>query len=219
MKFKPHLLVFGLALTTLFSCTKKDPVVRELLIANYPLITDGIDLTGNNTAMNLQNTPFKNGGIYCNGIYVYSPDKNFCVAQTPPINSFPFQSFSISMDFFVSEKKTQPVWIIGASCRWLGFYLRDNGTIALLYNNSNFLTLQRTYSLNEWHNAKITYNGSIANVYLDNGLAGSLKFGNGYVTLDYMTCGPADTEICSTNYSDGEVFKGYIRNLKVYKLQ
>lgn len=100
-----------------------------------------------------------------------------------------------------------------------GFYLQADGTVALLYNNSNFLTTPKTYSLNEWHNAKISFDGTIVNIFLGNSLAGSLKFGNGYVELNSTTCGTSDTEIGTTNYSNGEVFKGYVRNLEVYSPQ
>ena len=123
------------------------------------------------------------------------------------------------MDFFVSERRNQPVWVIGTRCRWLGFYLREDGTIALLYNNANFLNLRTNYFFNKWQNAKISYDGTKVNIFLDNSLAGSINTGNGYVSLDYETCGPTDTEIGVTNYSNGEVFKGYIRNLKVYNIQ
>ncbi len=216
-----HLITLALApILLLTGCSKSDdPLPQELLIAHYPLISDGVDLTGLNAAMTLQNTPFQNGGIYCNGIYSYSQNSNYCLAQSPPINAFKPESFSISMDFFVMEKSTQPVWIIGTSCRWIGFYLYDDGTVALLYNNWDFLTTPKTYSLNEWHSAKISFDGTVANIFLDNSLAGSLKFGNGYVPLNYGTCGPSDTEIGVTNFSNGAVFKGYVRNLKVYALQ
>jgi hypothetical protein len=208
------------ALSVLLStCSKTEDPPQKHLIAHYPLITDGVDSTGLNPSMNLQNTPFENGGIYCNGVYAISSNPDYYLAQTPPINSFKFESFSISMDFFVSEKRTQPVWIIGSSCRWLGFYLYADGTVTLLYNNSNFLTTSKTYSLSEWHNAKISYDGTTANIFLDNILAGSLKFGNGYVPLNYSGCGTSDTEIGTTNYSNGEVFEGYVRNLEVYSPQ
>jgi hypothetical protein len=196
-----------------------DPVLQKILIAQYPLISDGIDITGLNEAMTLTNAPFQKGGIYCNGIYRHSSDPDFCVAQSPPINSFKFQSFSISVDFFVSEIKTQPVWIIGTSCRWLGFYLFDDGTVALLYNNWDFLTTTKTYSLNEWQNGQITFDGTTVKIFLDNVLAGSLKFGDGYVPLNYDFCGTSDTEIGVTDYSNGQVLNGYIRNLTVYSPQ
>jgi hypothetical protein len=203
----------------LSNCSKKDDILNvhsPLLIAHYPLLSDGSDVTNLNGDMTLINTPFQNGGIYCSGIS-YSLN-NYCIAESSPIKYFKFQSFSISMDFFVSENKRQPVWIIGSSCRWLGFYLYDDGTVALMYNNGNFLTTTKTYSLNEWHNAQITFDGTTVKMFLDGGLAGSLKFGDGYVPLNYETCGTSDTKIGVTNWSNGKVLKGYIRNLKVYSI-
>jgi hypothetical protein len=38
------------------------------------------------------------------------------------------------------------------------------------------------------------------------------------VPLNYAICGLSDTEIGVTNYSNGIVFKGYVKNLKVYNL-
>jgi len=192
---------------------------QEQLIAYYQLMGNGNDLTGLNTPMTLHNAPFQNGGVYCNGIYTYPQGVDYCLAESPPISSFPFESFSISLDFFVTDKMAQPVWIIGKSCRWLGFYLSDDGTVALLYNNWDFLATAKKYNLNQWHNAKISYDGNTAKIFLDNSLAGSLKFGNGYVQLNYGSCGASDTEITVTNYSNGTVFKGYIKNLKVYSIR
>ena len=64
MATKSCFIILGVALIALFSnCSKKETVKQELLIAHYPLIADGIDITGNNAAMTLRNTPFQNGGI------------------------------------------------------------------------------------------------------------------------------------------------------------
>lgn len=167
--------------------------------------------------MKLQNAPFRNGGIYCSGIYEYGPaDSIACIARTPSIVKFNFNSFAISVDFQVSAIVDQPVFVIGSSCRWLGFYLKDDGSVALLYNNFNFLQGAKTYSLNEWHNAKISYDGTTVQMLLDGVLACSIKFGAGYVPLEYASCGLSDTEIGVTNYSNGQVFEGYVKNLMVY---
>ena len=40
------------------------------LIAHYPLSSDANDVTGNQAPMTLINTPFQDGGIYCNGNYI-----------------------------------------------------------------------------------------------------------------------------------------------------
>lgn len=219
MKIKCCFIVtLAAALVVVFSgCSKTAPQKQSTLIACYPLISDGVDSMGLNPAMTLENAPFEKGGVYCNGIYPGSNPGSY-VAATPSINLLNTKSFSVSMDFFVSEIKTQPVWIIGSSGRWIGFYLKADGTVALLYNNWDYLTTSITYSVNEWHNAKISFDGTTANIFLDSSLAGSLKFGNGYVELN----GPdtqTDTDIETINYSNGDAFEGYVKDLKVYNLQ
>lgn len=178
---------------------------EQNLIAYYPLKTNGNDDLGNNAAMTLTNTPFQNGGIYCNGL------NNDCLALTPPVNNFKFNSFTISVDFLVTENITQPVFVCGRGCRWLGFYLKADGKVDLLYNNNNHLPSAITYSLNQWHNAQITYDGTTVNMFLDNVLVCSAN-----IPLTYAVCGSYDTQIGVKNYSNNQVLKGFIKNLKIY---
>lgn len=82
MKIKYFLIVALIVL--LSNCSKTGP--QKLLIANYPLTSDGVDSTGLNASMIMKNTPFQNGGIYCNGIYAQSSNIQYSLAQSPPIN-------------------------------------------------------------------------------------------------------------------------------------
>ena len=92
-----------------------------------------------------------------------------------------------------------------------------NGTISILYNNWDFIETSKTYQLNKWQIAKISYDGTTAKIFLDDILAGSIKFGNGYVPLNNGLCfGYFDHEISITNYSNGHVFTGYLKELKVF---
>ena len=177
------------------------------LIAYYPLSVDTKDDLGYNNEIILKNTPFQNGGIYCNGISWDS------YAITPPINYFDFNSFTISVDFFVEEKLTQPVIVGGRNCRWLGFYLNEDGTVELHYNNIDQITGNLTYSINQWHNAQITYDGTTAKMFLDNTLACSANI---QLNIDNSLCGDLDTEISSMDFSNAKVFKGFIKNIKVF---
>ncbi len=220
----PNTLFLGIALTVLFAnCSDSDDAEPKrkkdgVLIAHYPLVSDGVDVTGVNDPMNLTNAPFKNEGVYCNGIYAYSSDPEFCVAETPPIASLDVESFSISLEFLVTKTINQPVWVIGTSCRWLGFYLDGNGTVSLLYNNASKIVSQEKYALNKWQKAQITFDGTTVEMSLDDKVACSLKFGSGYVPLE--TCPEYDDTIIGvTNYSNGEVLDGYIRNLEVYNFK
>lgn len=204
-----------LLMLLMLNCSKSNDVDLSHLIAHYQLATDAVDLTGKNTQIKLQNAPFEQGGVYCNGIYSYS-GTNPCRVETPPIADLNPEALMVSIDFNATEIKAQPVWVLGTGCRWLGFYLMDDGKIALLYNNANWLKTNMSYSLNKWHNAKISYDGTTVNIYLDDALAGTLKFGDGYVSLDYASCSYNDFEISLTNYANGQVFKGWVKELKVF---
>jgi hypothetical protein len=184
---------------------------QKTLLADYPLQTDGNDATGLNEAMTLTNVAFQDGGIYCNGIYVNSEEENSYEATSPVINNFNFKSFTIEVDFFVTENLSEPVIVCGSGCRWLGFYLNDDFTVDLFYNNGNRQPCELAYTANEWHNLRISYDGTTASAFLDNVLAGSAL-----VTLEYDVCGDTDTNIGTTNYGSGEAFRGYIRNFKVF---
>ncbi|MCJ7813751.1 T9SS type A sorting domain-containing protein, partial [bacterium] len=176
------------------------------LIAHYPLRSHANDSTGNNTPMTLTNTPFQDGGIYCNGNYFTSPS---CGAVTPYINNFNFDSFAIKAKFKVSEYPTgrRPVFVGGGSNRWLAYYLDHNGTITLKYNNNNFETSDVTYSLDTWHEATITYIDSVAKLYLDNVLAISYKFAMNHGN---------DNNVGITDFANGNIFKGIFSDLRIY---
>lgn len=177
------------------------------LVAHYPLESDGKDITGKQDDMTLENAPFTDGGVYCNGVYTGSGGANPCKISTPNLNGFDFNSFSISMEFKTDQLKRMPVFVGGRSYRWLGFELQEDGTISLLYNNSNRQACTLNYELNTWHSALITYDGVEAKLYLDNQLGCTVSF-----TLEQND----DRDVGVTNYSNGNVFQGTVRNLRIY---
>lgn len=187
-----------------------DPMVFGLL-ANYDLTSSAFDFTWNNYNMILYNAPFENGGVYCSGKYIGSGAPDPCIVETPEIKNFNFNSFTISADFMVGSYKSQPVFVGGAGCRWLGYYLQPDGKLSLLYNNQFFISTNVDYSLNEWHNAKIVYTDTVAYMYYDDVLVTSEK-----VQLNYSECIANDTRVTVTNYSNGDVLEGYIKNLQVF---
>lgn len=176
------------------------------LIAHYPLKANANDSTGNNAPMTLINAPFQEGGIYCNGNYFNSPD--CCHAVTPPINNFNFESFSIRAKFKVSGYPSQkPVFVGGRNYRWIAYYLYQDGTVAMKYNNNNMVRSDVTYSSDTWHEATITYADSIGKLYLDDSLAIRCKFGIVHGN---------DKDIGITDFSYGLVFKGIFSDLRIY---
>ncbi len=178
-------------------------------IAAYPLLYDADDSLGRYDPMTLTGTPFATGGIICNGIYAGSGDPDWCNATTPLLPTLDLTSFAIVAEFkidaFPSEEK--PVFVGGSSYRWIGFNLATDGTVTLKYNNSNYITSTVPYTVGEWHEAKITYNGTTGNCYLDGVLVASVDF-----TLEHGN----DRNILIADPGRGKTFKGTFRNLRVY---
>ena len=181
------------------------------LIACYPLDSSPNDTSGTYGPMTLINTPFQDGGIYCNGIYIYSGDPNHCHAVTPEITGLSFQAFSISARFKVMEPYTngRPVFVGGNSYRWMAFFLESDSTVALAYNYS-ILRSNVRYSRNTWHEAMITYDSSfgVGKFYLDDFLVDSVQFQLAHGNDRFVG-------ITHFGYSNA-VFKGILRDLRIY---
>lgn len=182
------------------------------LIAHYPLSSDGNDITGNEEPMTLTNTPFQEGGIYCNGIYPQSGNPDYCLVTTPSLEGFDFKMFSISARFKVTESLdvNRPVFVGGQLYRWIGFYLRKDGTVAMKYNNNNYAYSAVHYSLNTWHEATVTYDSTTGTgkLYLDDTLACTVDF--------QIVHGSYNKDITISDYSNASTFKGIFSDLKIY---
>ncbi len=184
------------------------PALAPGLIAYYPLTDNANDSTGNYPPITLQNAPFQDGGVYCNGVYIHSANAdNACNIITPQLDGLRFDSLSISVRFLVSTYRDMPLFVGGDSYRWLGFALHADGTVGLMYNNSYEQNCAGNYSPGNWHEAAVTYDGSVGRLYLDRGLicavAFSLEHGN-------------DKNIGTANFSNATVFEGIIGDLRVY---
>ena len=198
--YRPFIIAFVLFIMQTAS------VQTQTLIAHYPLKSHANDSTGNHTAMVLVNTPFRDGGIYCNGI-ADGTDK--CNAYTPDIVNFNNNSFSIRAKFKVSEYPfyDKPVFVCGGGWRWIAFYLESNGTVSLKYNNNQYLTSNVPYSLDTWYEATITYIDSIAKLFLDDSLIVSLK-----TALIHNN----DNWVLIKDQGNAQVFKGIFSDLRIY---
>jgi hypothetical protein len=178
------------------------------LIAHYPLSNDAYDVTGNNLPMNLENAPFQNGGVYCNGVYKLSGKTDYYFVGTSPLQNFNFSSFSIMASFNAASYRKMPVFVGGHSARWIAFYLNEDGSVNLMYNNNNYQNCGGKYGLNVWHEALITYDGQTARLYLDQQFRCSADFKS--------SAKSSDTDVSTTNFSNGAVFQGFLRDLKIY---
>ncbi|MBX3060145.1 MAG: protein kinase [Anaerolineae bacterium] len=176
------------------------------LVAHYPLTANAIDVTGKQDNMTLTNTPFQNDGVYCNGIYDLTNDPNACTISTPSLNGFDFNSFSIALEFNADSFNLMPVFVGGRSFRWIVLELSSDGGVSLVHNNIRE-SCTATYQPNRWYDVIFTYDGSNARLYFDGLLGCSATFAVNH----------NDERVFSvTNYSNATVFKGHIRDLKIY---
>jgi len=177
------------------------------LIAYYPLKDNAHDATGINGPITLENAPFQEGGVYCNGIYNGSGAPNACNILTPNLPAFNFGSFSISANFKTRDLKRMPIFVGGNTYRWIGVYIDSSGKLQLLTNNNNYKDCDWYYSINEWDTATVTYDGSIGKLYVNGALSCSVEF-----KLEHG----GDPNVGVSNFSNGDVFTGFIRDLKIY---
>jgi hypothetical protein len=195
----------------LFHLSAAALTLASVEIAHYPLLADGIDTTGNNDPMTLENAPFQDGGVYCNGVYWLSGLPDSYLVETPRLPALDFESLAISAEFKISRYPsfTLPVFVGGHNGRWLGAEVAPDGTLGMLYNNANQVPGSQTVSLDEWHRALITYDGAIdeARLYLDDQLTCTATF-----VIEAFNANRITTE----NFANGTAFLGVFRQLIVY---
>lgn len=175
-------------------------------IAFYPLQTDANDTSGHFGPMTLVNTPFTNGGIYCDGQYIVTS------ANTPALTNLDFSGFIIAAEFMVTNAAwTSPVFVGGNLWRWGGFFVRSDGMVGLLYNGAISGAPTLPYATNQWHQAVLRYaeTNQTFEIYLDGRLAEQRQ-----VAIE-----PHDDRTLSvSHYGNGTTFNGYLRNLQIYNL-
>ena len=116
----------------------------------------------------------------------------------------------------MDELKNMPILVAGTSYRWLGIEVNSSGNPGILYNNAT-----RTYDSNtqlvsnKWYRAKIEYNFGVIKLYIDNNLVKTAGSTSSSITFVAEAQGTTFDEVLTNyNYSNGQVYKGYWKNLK-----
>ncbi|MBN1781116.1 hypothetical protein JW948_08340 [bacterium] len=174
------------------------------LIAHYPLIENNQDITARQDTMRLLNTPFEQGGIYCNGIYYDQPGG--CHAVTPSLKAFSFKKFAISADFMVTdpaEASGNPLFVGGEFWRWLTVWFESDSLIGFETNDDFH------YTSNVWHTVTATYDTTSgwARCYLD-----GMLVDESMPLMDHHN----DKSVGITHFGMGLTYRGYLKNLKIY---
>ncbi|MGD8396601.1 MAG: hypothetical protein PVF43_14125 [Candidatus Eiseniibacteriota bacterium] len=179
------------------------------LIAHYPLQSDGLDMTGMNGEMTLQNAPFEEGGVYSSGIDPALPGGS--LIETPELALLDFDAFAISAEFKIpaDHNALMPVFVGGHTYRWMGVELQADRRIGLTYNNSMRVISDDLVSTEVWHRAHIVYDAATetGSLYLDDVLVMSETF-----TIEHGNV----RNVSNVNFANGLVFRGHLADLKVY---
>ncbi|HFC30700.1 MAG TPA: hypothetical protein ENJ44_06640 [Oceanospirillales bacterium] len=191
------------------------------LVADYPLIDNLSDITGQNSDMILDGettppTPPSQGVELCtNGIYILNP--NGQDIQSPIISGFDAEDFLLEMEFRLialppgGANPRYPALMGGTLARWIGVLIDQNGRIGLKYNNSD--------SNNIWSNTFIAASPSYHSFML--------RYDHGNVDLTINGISAINTQIpalepfqndfnfTTTDFSNALSLNGCIRNLKI----
>ncbi len=184
--------------------------VDNRLLAYYPLVSDTIDVTGNQSGFQLTNVPFQDGGIYSNGVYIGSGSPDRSHATTPELDGFNLGNFTISAQFLVDDyydNLFHPAFVGGNSWRWIGIRLQTDSTVALMYNNGGTVPTDTKYVPGTWHEGTVTYDGTTARLFLD-----GIEIASKEVVLQHGE----DRNVSVANFGNGVSFLGTLRALKIY---
>lgn len=201
MRSKLMTLVLVLAAVTLAaSVFAQDP------ICHYPLLDDGVDVTGNYGDMTLEDAPFQDGGIYING------DFWGMNVTTPALTGMDLNLFSVIVDFKIENyhNVNMPVVWVGKFWRNVGFEITPGGYASLCVGPNDCAPSDFLVTLGEWHTARISYNAEMgfASAYLDGDLI---------MLSERDAPNPAsDKAAVPVNGSFGRAFEGIWRELYVY---
>jgi len=207
------ILTLGLALTLYLAPTILAQDLNDLtLIAHYPLLNSPNDTTGYNDPMTLNNAPYQEGGIYCNGQYLGEPAP--CTARTPNLDALDFDAFAMSVMFKINEvpDRRRPVIICGRSYRWLHTFTTADSMIG--FGNSDFDLTSSTdvqYPFGVWNNLTVTHSKTegMQRLYLN-----SVCIDSATLDLDPHN----DRMFSITHGGIGRVYKGLMKDLKIYSI-
>ncbi len=184
------------------------------LVARYPFNSDPKEATGSYGDATVSNVTYAQGGIYSNGIYPGS-SSNGTLIQTPQISGFPMDNFLIKLDFN-AEALGLPVIVAGNIWRWMSIYTASDATLEVRVNtvNGDYKVFNSTKTLNTgtWYSLGIEFDSTRKSlkIYIDNNevISATLPASFGYEN---------DFVFTNQHGGDGKAYKGYWKNLEIYK--
>ncbi len=211
-----------------FIAGMRHSTINSDLIADFRFDGNPEDSTGTSGPIFLQNTEYMNDHLYLNGTYgvgFYGSSDNGYTAVAR-ISNFQYETFTVSTDFYALKwggefpNDASNILTGGTSYRWLSLNWSD-GKLLLTLNNWGFSHLfdNTNLSENKWHNVICSFdlNNKIVITSLDGVILDRINLDDDF-TLEILGSEAVDRdkEFTFTNYSNGDVFDGYVDNLKVY---
>ncbi|MFT4661642.1 MAG: hypothetical protein ACI8XB_001920 [Patiriisocius sp.] len=198
MKNKIYLIAFFCSLFNLANA--------QTLLANYPVLTNLVDATGNNSDYTLTAGMLapSNGICQTGG---FSTDYGL----SPNIANFDPTSFQIEVEFNPNNIPGPVNWttivVGGNSYRWIGLNWNYNGKLGFTYNNGNYTETAGDVVPGNWHTAILKYKNNSICIELD----GVIVYQNCIDTLIHA----GNFNFSSRNFSTGTVIDGCFKNLKI----
>ena len=212
--------ILSATFTIMFAVFQSVQAQQIVTLADYPLIENLVDITGNNNDVFLEGNPTfptlpSNGVSLCsNGIYIIDPDGQNI--ETPIMPSFDITNFQIEVEFNVTAlpdvnapRPRMPIIMGSRFARWLGIYIDSSGNLGFKFNNdvNNYVWSNNAISgPGVWNSARIRYlNGQVDLYFNDQAILS-------------QNVGPLNTfqntfNFTVTDFSEGNPFNGCIRNL------
>ena len=171
-------------------------------LANYALTSNMIDATGNYGNAGKSGTasgPTASG--VCNDGTWTATD-----TYTPNLGALNPDNFEIEVEVSLNSFN-HPIIIGGNSFRWIGLYTTAGGYLSILYNNNNTIVTTTALTLSTYYKLKLIYTSGLLQLYVNT----VLVYENAAMP-NPLTHG-SDFDFYTTNYSNGTVLDGCIRNL------
>jgi hypothetical protein len=182
------------------------------LFAHFPLSNTALEVIEQKAQISLINTKFLEGGTFTEGIYEDFDKQKGSAIINNYLSDWDLKDFSLSLFFKINTYKKMPIFMIGKSARLLAVNILEDGKFHITINNQDEkFSTNDIAKLNQWQEVSLKYQKNELFVYIDNKLIFNQK--NIILNEQYVD---SDVNISSVNFSNGQCFTGFWKDLKLF---